>query len=62
MARNGTDGRGKAGDAVKWTYVRDIAVFGSDATMFGWVSHKEDLSDLQEPYLSAVKQALEARG
>jgi hypothetical protein len=37
-----------------WTYCAVRYEYG-DAP--GWVSHKPDLSDIAEPYLSAVREA-----
>lgn len=44
-----------------WTYVTVLTPMEWPAMMRGYVSHKADLSDLGEPYLSAVKEALKVR-
>lgn len=50
-------------DGRVWTYITYTEPNGeySSWTMAGFISHRPDLSDLSEPYLSAVKRALAAR-
>lgn len=40
----------------QWTFVRIVDKGTFPFTMSGFVKHKRDLSDLAEPYLSAVKE------
>ena len=53
-------------DDVQWTYVNVGTGMEWPRAMSGYVRHRRDLSDLGEPYLSAVKEArrvrIEARG
>jgi hypothetical protein len=44
-----------------WTYVTVRTDHDYPWTLAGFVSHRRDLSDLGEPYLSAVKDALALR-
>lgn len=49
-----------------WTYVSIAQSMGESSPypfhMTGYVMHKPDLSDLGEPYLSAVREAISQRG